>query len=171
MGLVSFLKRAAGRRVGGEHREFVEMSGSLLGGLQARCPVCRRGRLMPDPQAMNLRICDEPSCGASLGLTELGRIFAVGDGEVEALAANERQQAMVLMVAAEILLVIGAAWAVWTGSWLTLGGALLLAIVIVASALVARYRAWQIENGRMFERTAPFGEFLRFELGALLARR
>ena len=171
MGVVSFLRRRIFHRVGVEHRQFYELSGSVLGGIQAKCPRCERGRLMSDPEALDVRRCDNPECGERFGLTEMARSYAVTGVDAGDVVAQERRQSMVLFVAAEILVVVAAAWAIWSGSWATLGGALLLAIVICATGMVSRYRAWQIENGRMFESRAPLSAFLRDELAALVRGR
>ncbi|MFY9294902.1 MAG: hypothetical protein WAP03_30095 [Methylorubrum rhodinum] len=171
MGMLSFLKHRLSHRVGVEHRTFQEMSGTVLGGVQAPCPRCRRGRLQADSQALDLRRCDDAECGASFSLAEIGQSLAVSGASLSEVADEERRQATALCVAAEIVVVAAAAWAIWSGSWTTLLGAVLLAVVICASALVARYRAWQIENGRMFERRAPIGAFLRAETAGLFGRR
>ncbi len=171
MGMFSFLKRRLSHRVGVEHRTFQEMSGTILGGVHAPCPRCRRGRLQVNPQALDLRRCDAADCGASFSLAEIGQTTAVAGASLSEVAARERRQATALFMAAEIVVVAAAAWAIWAGSWTTLFGAVLLGTVICASALVARYRAWQIENGRMFERQAPIGDFLRAETAGLFGRR
>lgn len=171
MGIFSFLKGRLSHRVGVEHRTFREMSGTVLGGVQAACPRCRRGRLQSDPAALDLRRCDDADCGASFSLAEIGQTIAVEGANLSEVAEQERRQATALFVAAEIVVVAAAVWAIYAGSWTTLFGAVLLATVICATAMVARYRAWQIENGRMFERKAPLGAFLRAEAAGLLQRR
>lgn len=171
MGIVSFAKDRLGRRIGPEHRSFAAMSGTVLGGTYALCPSCRRGRLMSDPEALDLRRCDNPKCGASFSLTELGRTYALDGTDPRTLAVHERQQALTLFVAAEIIGVLAAAWAIYARSWLTLLGALLLCLVICATAMVSRYRAWQLEHGRLFEARAPLRAFAAAELDGLFRRQ
>lgn len=118
-----------------------------------------------------MRICEAPACGARVPLSALAEVFAVADDQAARVAAQERQSAVLFLAGAEGLLVFCAAWAIWTRSWATLLGGTLLSIVVGAMALVARYRAWQIQNGRMFERQAPLGAYLRWELAGLLGRR
>ncbi|WP_245293446.1 hypothetical protein [Methylobacterium sp. CCH5-D2] len=168
---MSFARERLARRVGPEHRTFAGMTGTVLGGTHATCPDCRRGRLLGDPQSLDLRRCDDPKCGATYSLAELGRTFALEGTDVRELAAHERRQAVLLFVAAEIIGVLAAAWAIYARSWFTLVGALLLCIVICATAMVSRYRAWQLEQGRMFEARAPLRAFVAAELGGLFRRR
>lgn len=170
MGIRSFVKDRLARRVGPEHRSFVSMTGTVLGGTHATCPACRRGQLVAVPDALDLRKCDNGKCGAEYSLAELGRTFALEGADVRELAAHERRQAFTLFVAAEIIGVLAAAWAVYTRSWFTLWGALLLCTVVCAAAMVSRYRAWQLEQGRMFEARAPLGAFLSAELDGLVRR-
>ena len=170
MGIGSFLSARLARRVGPEHRSFAAMTGTVLGGAHAACPICRRGHLRPDPAAPNLRQCDDPACRATFSLAEMGRTFAIEGADVRDLAHESRRQALVLFLTAVLLGVLAAAWAVFAQSWLTLLGAVLLCTVVLASALVQRYRAWQLDQGRMFEARAPFGAFLASELHALLGR-
>ncbi|MCJ2029491.1 hypothetical protein MKK50_08770 [Methylobacterium sp. J-043] len=42
--------------------------------------------------------------------------------------------------------------------------------MVCATAMVSRYRAWQLEQGRMFEARAPLGAFLSEELRGLVRR-
>jgi hypothetical protein len=170
MGITSFLSKRLGRRVGPEHRTFAAMSGTVLGGAHATCPACRRGRLMGDIEALGLRKCDDPSCGRTFSLAEIGRTFALEGADVRDLAQEARRQALVLFLAAVLVGVLAAAWAVFAHSWLTLLGAMLLCIVVLASALVSRYRAWQLDQGRMFEDRAPLAAFLAAEMNRLLGR-
>jgi len=171
MGIRSFVQDRLARRIGPEHRSFAAMTGTVLGGTHATCPHCRRGKLMPVPGAMDLRKCDDPGCGAEYALAEMGRTFALEHADVHQLAASARREAMTLFVAAEIIGVVAAVWAVYASSWMTLIGALLLCTVICATAMVSRYRAWQLEQGRMFEARAPLGTFLRAEFDTLLRGR
>lgn len=171
MGIRSFMKDRLARRIGPEHRSFAGMTGTVLGGTSALCPRCRRGRLASDPDALDMRTCDDPACDARYSLEDLGRTFAVEGADVADLAAYERRQATTLFVAAEIVGVLAAAWAVYAQSWLTLLGALLLCLVIFATGMVHRYRAWQLEEGRMFEMRAPLGAFVASEWGRLVNRR
>lgn len=171
MGLYSFAKRSLTRRVGVEHRQLYATTESVLGGIQAECPLCLKGRLAADPVDPELRTCDAPECGASFTLAELARAHVVSRPHPEEIVTRERRQAMTLLVAAQILIVAAAAWAVWTRSWQTLGGSVLLALVLCATAVVSRYRAWQIENGRLFETRAPLSDFLRSEVATLFGRR
>ncbi|MGN7126794.1 hypothetical protein [Methylorubrum thiocyanatum] len=171
MGLFSFAKRSVTRRVGVEHRQLFETTGSVLGSIQAECPRCVKGRLAADPGMPELRTCDAPDCGASFTIAELARSYAAAPVDVGAIVAHERRQALLMFVAAQILVVAASAWAVWTRSWETLGGAVLLAVVICATAMVARYRAWQVETGRLFETRAPLFDFLRAEAAGLFERR
>ena len=46
----------------------------------------------------------------------------------------------------------------------------MFAIVLLAMALVARYRAWQVAQARTFETQAPFATFLAHEAAGLLGR-
>ena len=166
----SFLSARIARRVGPEHRTFAAMTGTVLDGAHAACPVCRRGHLLPDPSAPNLRKCDDASCGGTFNLPEIGRTFALEGTDVRDLAREARRQAFALFLAAVGIGVLAAAWAVFARSWLTLLGAVLLCTVVLASALVQRYRAWQLERGRLFEARAPLGAFLAAELSGLLGR-
>jgi hypothetical protein len=170
MGIGSFLSARLARRVGPEHRTFAAMTGTVLGGTHAACPVCRRGHLIGDPEAPNLRKCDDPTCGATFTLAEMGRTFALEGADVRDLAREARRQAFVLFLAAVGIGVLAAAWAILAHSRLTLLGAMLLCTVVLASALVQRYRAWQLERGRLFEARAPFGAFVAAELSGLLGR-
>lgn len=170
MGIRSFVRGLLDRRVGPEHRRFASMTGTVLGGTHASCPACRRGQLVGVPDALGLRKCDDPTCGAEFSLAELGRTYALEGADVRDLAAHERRQAFTLFVAAEIIGVLAAAWSVYTRSWSTLWGALLLCIVVCATALVSRYRAWQLEHGRMFEARAPLGAYLAAEFHGLFRR-
>ncbi|SEP49170.1 hypothetical protein SAMN04487843_12952 [Methylobacterium sp. ap11] len=170
MGILTFLGGRLTRRVGPEHKTFVAMSGTVLGGTHATCPACRRGRLMNDPESPALRRCDDPACGATFTLAEMGRTFALEGTDARDLARDARRQAWSLFLAAVVIGCLAAAWAVYAHSWLTLLGALLLCIVVLASALVQRYRAWQLDQGRMFEARAPIGAFLAAELHELLGR-
>lgn len=165
MGLMGYLTGRFAKRIGPEHRQFVAMTGSVLDTGQATCPRCRRGHLKPDPDALDMRVCDNPKCGVRLAPAEIGRALAVSGTDFKALAAHERRQAMLLFLAAEVSCILAAAWAVYSGSWMTLFGAVMLGIVLCANAMLARYRAWQLENGRMFEARAPIGAFLAAELG------
>lgn len=171
MGIVSFVRERLGHRVGPEHRSFAAMSGTVLGGTHALCPTCRRGRLMSDPEALDLRRCDDPKCGATYSLAELGRTYALDGADPRTLAADERQQALTLFVAAEIIGVLAAAWAIYARSWLTLLGAALLCLVVCATAMVSRYRAWQLEHGRLFEARAPLRAFAAAEFDGLFRRQ
>ncbi|WP_264051530.1 MULTISPECIES: hypothetical protein [Methylobacterium] len=164
------MRNRLARRVGPEHRRFASMTGTVLGGTHAPCPDCRRGQLVAVPDALDRRRCDDPACGAEYALAELGRTFAQEGADLRALAAHERRQAFTLFVAAEIIGVLAAAWAVYAHSWLTLWGALLLCIVVCATAMVSRYRAWQLEQGRMFEARAPLGAYLAAEFDGLFRR-
>lgn len=146
------------------------MTGTVLGGTHATCPHCRRGKLMPVPGAMDLRKCDDPGCGAEYALAEMGRTFALEHADVHQLAASARREAMTLFVAAEIIGVLAAAWAIYARSWLTLFGAALLCLVVCATAMVSRYRAWQIEHGRLFEARAPLWAFAVSEVQGLVRR-
>lgn len=170
MGIRSYLRDRLARRVGPEHRAFAGMTGTVLGGTRTICPACRRGRLMGVPDALDRRRCDDPACGAEYALAEFGRTFALEGADLRALAAHERRQAVTLFVAAEIVGVLAAAWAIYAHSWLTLLGALLLCVVVCATAMVSRYRAWQFEQGRMFEARAPLGAFLAAEFDGLIRR-
>ncbi len=170
MGIVSFVRARLARRVGPEHKGFAAMGGTVLGGTHALCPTCRRGRLMSDPEALDLRRCDDPKCGATFSLPELGRTYALDGADPRTLAAYERQQALTLFVAAEIIGVLAAAWAIYARSWLTLLGAALLCLVVCATAMVSRYRAWQLEHGRLFEARAPLRAFAVSEVQGLFRR-
>lgn len=170
MEIGAFVRERLARRVGPEHRSFASITGTVLGGTRAICPACQRGQLVSVPDGLDLRRCDNPRCGAEYSLAELGRTFALEGANMRELAAHERQQAFTLFVGAEVIGVAAAAWAVYAHSWLTLLGALLLCIVICAAAMVSRYRAWQLEQGRMFEARAPLGAFLAAELGGRFRR-
>ena len=170
MGIGSYLAARLARRVGPEHRTFAAMTGTVLGGAHATCPACRRGHLLPDPGAPALRKCDQPACGATYSLAEMGRTVALEGADIRDLAHEARRQALNLFLAAVLIGVVAAVWAIFAHSWLTLLGAVLLCIVVLASALVQRYRAWQLERGRMFEARAPLGAFLAAELAGLLGR-
>ncbi|MDP4025777.1 hypothetical protein Q8W71_24400 [Methylobacterium sp. NEAU 140] len=167
---MSLVSARLSRRVGPEHRSFVGLTGTVLGGTHAPCPNCRRGQLVAVPDALDRRRCDDPKCGAEYALAELGRTFALEGADVRELAVHERRQAVTLFVAAEIIGVLAAAWAVYARSWLTLVGALLLCLIICATAMVSRYRAWQLEHGRTFEARAPLGAFLAAEVDGLFRR-
>lgn len=171
MGIRSFLAERLARRVGPEHRTFAAMTGTVLGGTHAVCPACGRGHLRPDPGVPSLRKCDDPACGATFSLAEMGRTFALEGADIRDLAHEARRQAFVLLLAAVLIAVVAAAWAIYAQSRLTLLGAVLLCIVVLASALVQRYRAWQLERGRMFEARAPLGAFMAAEIDALLGRK
>jgi hypothetical protein len=101
---------------------------------------------------LDLRRCDDPKCGATFSLPELGRTYALDGADPRTLgavardhgggtdheaeqrgpeqrepragidrpggAAYERQQALTLFVAAEIIGVLAAAWAIYARSWL-----------------------------------------------------
>lgn len=170
MGIGSFLSARLARRVGPEHRTFAAMTGTVLSGAHATCPTCQRGHLLPDPGAPALRKCDDSVCGATYSLAEIGRTFALEGTDVSDLAHEARRQALVLFLAAVLIGVVAAVWAIFAHSWLTLLGAVLLCIVVLASALVQRYRAWQLERGRLFEACAPLGAFLKAELNGLIRR-
>ncbi|BCM87627.1 hypothetical protein [Methylobacterium indicum] len=170
MGIGSFLSARLARRVGPEHRSFAVMTGTVLGGVHAACPACRRGQLLPDPGSPALRKCDDPACGATFSLAEMGRTFALDGADARDLAHEARRQAFVLFLAAVLIGVLAAVWAVYAHSWLTLLGAVLLCTVVLASALVQRYRAWQLDRGRMFEARAPLGAFLAAEMNGLIGR-
>lgn len=95
--------------------------------------------------------------------------LAVG-ADRAALAEQHRREATRLTISAQAGTIAASLWAVYSGSWATLWGGAAIAVVLLAMAVVARYRAWQVEHGRMFETQAPFGEFLAFEAAGLLGR-
>ena len=94
--------------------------------------------------------------------------LAVG-ADRAALAEQHRREATRLTISAQAGTIAASLWAVYSGSWATLWGGAAIAVVLLAMAVVARYRAWQVEHGRMFETQAPFGEFLAFEAAGLSA--
>lgn len=97
-------------------------------------------------------------CGFSIGLDELKALMP-REGLAE-LAQDQLVMSERLFYGGVAFVVLCSLWAAWSGNWLTLFGGVLVGIPIFALSLKARYRAWQIDNERLFETRPPFGNFI-----------
>ena len=157
------------RVLGADHRAGLNVAERALAGRGPRCPACRTAALVSGPAT-------PPSGCAATGRAErpchsrLWRRQPWLSGRIGPLAEQHRREATRLTISAQAGTIAASLWAVYSGSWATLWGGAAIAVVLLAMAVVARYRAWQVEHGRMFETQAPFGEFLAFEAAGLLGR-
>lgn len=158
------------RVLGADHRAGLNVAERALAGRGPRCPACRTGRLGERPGDPTLRVCGNAACGAPVPLEALAEAALAVGADRAVLAEQHRREATRLTISAQAGTIAASLWAVYSGSWATLWGGAAIAVVLLAMAVVARYRAWQVEHGRMFETQAPFGEFLAFEAAGLLGR-
>jgi hypothetical protein len=127
------------------------------------CPSCNAGALERVPGRNDQRRCG--NCSTTITLSELHAGVADGLSYIPSeRAAKLRKDADVVFLSAAGLVVISVAWAIWKDSWVTLVGAVVMAIPISAQSVVLRYRAWQVETNRMFRTKAPFGQYIRERL-------
>ena len=146
------------KRLAKESRDFGVMTGNLLKAHDTTpCPSCGAGYLALHEGTMDRQACDQ--CGAEFAFEDLGQVFAA-HVDMEAISTQQKAQADTMIFCAEILLLCSSIWAIRSGNWSTLVGGTLIAILMIAYAVAARYRAWQIENNRLFEKRAPFLDFL-----------
>ena len=158
------------RVVGADHRAGFKAAERALAGLRPHCPTCGTGRLERVAGSPSLRACSNQECGATVSLDALsGAALELGIDRAEA-AAQHRREATHLIYGAQSGTIAASLWAAYSGSWATLAGGAGIAAVLLALAVVARYRAWQVEHVRMFELQAPFRDFVQNEIGTLFRR-
>ena len=146
------------KRLAKESRDFGVMTGNLLKAHdKTPCPSCGAGYLALHEGKMDTRTCNQ--CGADYALENLGQVFAA-HVDMEAISTQQKAQADTMILCAEILLSLASVWAIWSGNWSTLIGGVLISLLLFSYAIVAKYRAWQVENNRLFEKRAPFLDFL-----------
>jgi hypothetical protein len=136
------------------------------------CPDCeahgRHGRLLPVPESDNMRRCD--TCDLTITLHD------VANAAEPVFYAPEKRRQFFLRRATGyflltcLLLSCGVLYGAWRGSWMIFIFALIYSMPLLMSVFAMRYRAWQVANNRLFERTAPFGDFLRDEMRGLFAK-
>lgn len=158
------------RVVGADHRAGLTVAERALAGRGPQCPVCGVGRLGIHPGDPSLRVCRRVACGEVVPLAALADAAIAANADRAEVAQHHRREATRLIVAAQAGTITASLWAVYSGSWATLWGGAAIAVVLLAMAVIARYRAWQVEHIRLFETQAPFGEFLAFEAAGLLGR-
>lgn len=149
-------------RVGGaETRTFRAAVADVLGPRRAPCPACDKGTLVPSTTDLGARICE--ACGASFPLEVLRQTIVADDETVARVAAASRREALIAFLAADGVAIGSAIWAVVAGGLPTLVGGTMLALLLLAFAATAHYRAWQVEHRRLFEARPPIGAWLRAE--------
>lgn len=147
---------------GTETRTFRAAVADVLGPRRAPCPACGKGTLVPSTTSLGARSCD--ACGASFPLEVLRQTIVADDETIARVAAGSRREALIAFVAADGIAVGSAIWAIVAGGLPTLIGGTALALLLLAFAATARYRAWQVEHRRLFETRPPIGEWLRAEM-------
>lgn len=123
-----------------------------------RCPKCKEGRLVKPGDQPEIRVCSS-GCGFSIALSELRELMP--KAVFPELAGQQQQLSERLFYGGMAFLVLCSLWSAWTVNMLTLVGGVVASIPIFAMSLKARYRAWQIENQRLFENKPPFGNFIK----------
>ncbi len=126
------------------------------------------------------------SCGGEIRVDAGGEMVCADCGPVDtpviidgvaeamdskrAIVRDRRAAARKLTLFAEVVVMVTSGLAVWQGEWgAMITGAAVAAVVLLLGA-VERYRAWQLDNGRLFEARAPLVAFVRSEVRLLLQR-
>lgn len=161
---MSIVRRLIPRIGGAETRTFRVGVADVLNTRRAACPACRAGELVASQIDTGARVC--LTCGEVFPLEVLRRTIVVDEETATRLAASARREALICFVTADLVAVGSAIWAVTVGGWPTLIGGTALCAGLLAFAASTRYRAWQVENRRLFESRPPFLDWLRAELGA-----
>lgn len=126
-----------------------------------RCSSCG-GELRADASEM---VC------ADCGLVDTPVIVdgvAQPTDSTRAIVRDRRAAARKLTLFAEIVVIVTSGLAVWQGEWGAMITGAAVAAVVLLLAAVERYRAWQLDNGRLFEARAPLVAFVRSEVRLLL---
>lgn len=158
------------RVLGRDHHAGFSIAERAMLARGPHCPACGTGRLREQPGDPTLRVCQSQDCAAVVSLAALADEAMATDTNRSEIVARHRRDAVRLIVTAQAGTLAASIWAIYSGSWATLWGGLGIALVLVSMAVVARYRAWQVEQVRMFEARPPFGEFLAFEAASVLDR-
>lgn len=129
----------------------------------ANCPRCTHGRL----------VLEENGEQRSLTCTQCE--FRAGiEAQITRIASNldvlQRREAKTFNYAIGFFVAIVTISAI-NHNILTFIGGCILTLVVMMQALAARYRVWQVMNRRLFERRAPFGDWIRAELGRSVTTR
>ncbi len=158
------------RVLGVDHRAGFSVAKRAMAAREPHCPTCGVGRLRGQDGDPSVRVCRNVGCGAIVSLAVLAdEAMTVNEDRIE-IVARHRREAIRLILAAQAGAIAASIWAIYSGSWATLWGGAAIAVVLLAMAVVARYRAWQVEHVRMFEAKPPFGEFLASEAASVLFR-
>lgn len=78
--------------------------------------------------------------------------------------ARIRRTAGNLFAFGVIFVVAAASYAAYAGAWLTLAGGVLITSNVWLRAALLRYRAWQMQFRRLYEKKAPIADWIRWEL-------
>lgn len=136
------------------------------------CPDCeaqgRKGRLVPVPESGNMRRCD--TCDLTITLHDVANAAEPMYYAPEKRRDYFLRRATVYFVITCLLLSCAVLYSAWRGSWMMFIFALVFSVPLFMSVFAMRYRAWQVSNNRMFEQTAPFGDFVQDELRGLFAK-
>lgn len=108
--------------------------------------------------------CEDPECNY-VTLFERKLSQAEASQRPRKLRRSARQQIYICVA----VLVISALIALYIHSIYTIGGGILLSFYIFLRALRVRYRAWQLEQNRLFEARAPLRDWLSYELSRFQA--
>ncbi|KPN62912.1 hypothetical protein SAMN04488527_1647 [Aliiroseovarius crassostreae] len=140
-------------------REAFSRSGS-------RCPIEGCGGTLTildvidgeegDAQAVRSLVCQK--CNTSQPIDHLIDRAAA---QIDGLRSGER----IFFISGMALFIVFTVMAFLNGSFLTLFGGAVFALLLIMRGFVFRYKAWQATNRKMFEDRPPVLEWLREEFG------